>query len=249
MSFASDILVEVKQLHDAIQQDDRVITEQDLQSFPTIMQQWVKKIGLIGIPRIQKAYFKQEGLIRLKPNQKKWTPATAEQWVTTNPPAFLWKVRMFPVIGRDLYTNGKGQMKIKLASLIPVVNTSDNEKLNESTLQRFLLELPWYPTAVLSPYLHWEDRGDGQVKVTMDYLNVNGTATYHFSDQGDLLQVRAFRYKEADAQAQRLECIGVLKKQQEFAGICIPSEVDITWKLPEGDFTWYQVKVIEAQFS
>jgi hypothetical protein len=36
---------------------------------------------------------------------------------------------------------------------------------------------------------------------------------------------------------------------QEFQGIRIPTKASITWELPEGDFTWYQVAITEATYE
>lgn len=141
-----------------------IITEQMLDPLPVPVQKWLNHIGMVGKQKIHTAYFKQKGLMKLKPDQKNWTQAQAEQYVTVDQPGFLWKVNMdmFPairVVGKDSFMGGEAAMVIKLGSLIPVVNVANNDKVNQSTLQRYLLELPWYPSAALSPYITWEEIG------------------------------------------------------------------------------------------
>jgi hypothetical protein len=41
------------------------------------------------------------------------------------------------VVGRDKFEDGKGEMIIKLISLIPVANAKNEEKVNQVTLQRY----------------------------------------------------------------------------------------------------------------
>jgi hypothetical protein len=68
----------------------------------------------------------------------------AEQFFTVDTPGFIWLVRTamagMPVLGRDLFSDGQGSMEIRLAGLIPVVNVSNHERINESTIQRYLGE-------------------------------------------------------------------------------------------------------------
>lgn len=59
----------------------------------------------------------------MKPEQEKWMSATAIQYTTIETPAFIWAVdvKMNPflyAVGRDKFENGKGEMLIKLNSLI-----------------------------------------------------------------------------------------------------------------------------------
>ncbi len=54
-----------------------------------------------------------------------------------------------------MFKDGKGSMIIKVLSLINVVNDSNNEKINQGTLQRYLGEITWFPTAAVSPYIKW----------------------------------------------------------------------------------------------
>lgn len=231
-----------------------IITPKMIQPLPTPVQKWITNIGLVGKETIQTVYFQQKGTMKLKPEQKEWTEAIAEQYVTTDQPAFLWKVKMnmFPflqVYGRDLYRDGKSQMLIKIASLIPVVNVSNNEKVNQSTLQRYLLELPWYPSSALSPYIKWEYINEASAKATMTYKGVSGSATYHFTQNGDLEKISAFRYKDSDDNSVPIECIGEVIESSLIDGIKIPTKLNVSWMLESGKFTWYRLQISNVTFN
>lgn len=192
--------------------------------------------------------------MKLKPEQKGWYKAQAEQYVTPNEPAFLWRVnmKMAPLVnvaGRDLYINGKGEMVIKIASLLPVVNVHNNKKTNQSILQRFLLELPMYPTAALNPYITWEGIDEYTSKATLTYKGVSGSASFHFSEDGDLEKVSAFRFKENDEKAELVECIGELKETTQIDGMRIPTKMDISWMLGQGKFTWYKLEIFDVKIN
>lgn len=234
-------------------QDESIITEQMLDPVPSQVQTWLRNVGVVGKENIHTVYLKQKGIMKLKPDQKKWSKAEAEQYITTEQPAFLWKVDMgmLPLVnvsGRDLFKEGKGHMIMKVASLIPVAKVEDNNKVNESSLQRYLLELPWYPTAALSSYITWETIDEYTVKASMTYQGVSGSANFHFNQDGQLEQISAFRYKDSNSD-ERIECIGEIKGSKVIDGIKLPTKINITWMLEEGGFTWYKLEIYDVEFN
>ncbi|WP_147534280.1 DUF6920 family protein [Bacillus marasmi] len=233
---------------------NNIITEQMLDQLPIAVQKWLKYIGLVGKESIQTAYFKQKGQMKLKPNQKEWAEASVEQYVITGKPGFLWKVnmKMNPLIvisGRDKYQDGIAKMTIKLGSMIPVVNTVDDYKTNQSTMQRYLMELPWYPSAALNPYISWEEIDKNSAKATMTYKGITGSAIYHFNDFGKLLKVSALRYKDSNENSEPVECIGEVKAYSSIDGIEIPTKMNIIWVLDDGLFNWYKLEIINAKYN
>jgi hypothetical protein len=150
--------------------------------------------------------------------------------------------------GIDKFQNGQGAMKIKVGSLISVVNAENNEKTNQSTLQRYLMELVWYPSAALNPYITWEEVDQNKAKATMTYKGTSGSATFEFDNEGNLIKVIAFRYKDID-DVEPKECIGEAKEFGVIDEIKIPTKVDITWVLDDGLFTWYETEVVIVEYN
>ncbi len=233
---------------------EEIITEDMLGSLPRPVKRWINQIGMVGENKVHQVHLKQKGLMKLEPDQGKWSSAKAEQYVTTDKPGFIWKVNMkmasfFSVYGKDSYRNGEAEMLIKLAGLFPVVNVANNKKANQSTLQRYLIELPLYPSAVLSPYLKWEETGEQSAKVTMTYEGVKGSAIYHFDKQGDFEKVSAMRYKDVDENSELVECVGEAIEHTVIDGIKIPTKLNISWVLDEGIFTWYKIEIYDVKFN
>ena len=235
--------------------EKQVITEQIISSLPSSVQKWMNQIGIIGKEQIQIVYFKQRGQMKLKPEQIDWVSAEAEQYVTIDKPAFLWKVNvknmapLVAVVGRDKFQNGEAAMTIKIESLFPVVDIANNNKVNQSALQRYLLELPLYPFAAFNSYITWEKVDQNSAKATMSYKGVSGSATYYFSDSGELLKISAMRYKDANENAKHIECIGEIKSHSIINGIKLPTKIEITWVLENGPFTWYKLEIDEVTFE
>ncbi len=234
--------------------DDQVIRTEDLQHLPSPVKKWLKKVGITGKNKIEAVHLKQSGLMKLEADQKEWFKPEAKQYIAVNKPGFLWQVDlpMLPLIntkGKDLFYQGKASMNIKIASLLPVVNQEANDKINESALHRFLLELPWYPTAALNDYLDWQEIDSTTAKATIDYKGVKASADFIFDQEGNLIRTEAMRYRESDEKSERMKCTGELSGYQTVDGIKIPTEIDVNWYLPEGKFTWFKVKVDEIGFE
>lgn len=79
---------------------------------------------------------------------------------------------LVPVTGRDKFVDGKGQMTFELFSLINVANDT-GDKIDQGTLQRYLAEICWFPSAALSPYIKWDDIDSTSAKATLTYKNVS----------------------------------------------------------------------------
>lgn len=231
-----------------------VITEQMLEPLPLPVQKWLINSGMVGKERIDTVYLKQRGLMRLKPEQKEWIKAEAEQYIITAKPAFLWQVAMpimpcVNVVGRDLLMDGQAELLIRVASTVSVAKAANNEKTNISSLQRYLLELSWYPSAALSPYITWQPIDDQSAKATITHGGNSGSAIFQFNKAGELIQCSAYRYKDNDAVAQPKECIATIKENRVISGIKIPTKIDISWILDEGLFTWYKLEVINIEYN
>ena len=224
-----------------------------LNGFPQPVQLWLVNCGIIGKEKVYSVRLKQKGLMRTKPEQTKWIETNAEQYFITNSPAFIWKVKMnmmplVPVTGRDKFVAGKGQMTIKLFSLINVAN-DDGDKIDQGALQRYLAEICWFPSAALSPYIKWEAIDSTSAKATLTYKNMSGSVVFHFNEQGRLKSCTADRYKESGKNAALERWEVVITKYGVINGVKIPVNLEVTWKLKTGDFTWYKLDITEIDYN
>lgn len=232
--------------------DRSVITKPMLTGLPTPVQMWLENSGVVGKVRAHTVRLRQHGLMRASPDGM-WMPTEAEQYIDVDKPGFVWKaeVKLFPFLplaGLDQYINGKGNMRIKALSLIPIVNAS-NSKIDQGELLRYLSEMCWYPSAALSPFITWECFNATKAVAIITYKGVTASALFSFDDQYRLISVTAKRYKEADA-ASRLENWYIpLQDWKSMSGIRIPVKGDVIWKLDAGDFTYYQWEITDIDYN
>lgn len=229
-----------------------LITAADLQQLPSPVASWLKRSGVVGKPHVQQVWLSQQSVMRMSPEKERWSRAISEQLFDAEDPSFTWqvKMKMGPVSiirGKDVFENGKGSMHIRLFGLIPVVNES-GPRIDEGSIQRFLGEIAWFPHAALKPYITWEQIDTHSAKAVIESHGTRGEGTFYFNSEGDFTRFSALRYKGNDTDAQRKEWVIDATAYATFSGIRVPSELQATWKLEEGDWTWLKMEIEDVTY-
>lgn len=254
-SFNRDVKNDIEEMLASCSLDKKeILTENKISHLPLIVQKWLRNSGAVGKEMISTVRLKQNGHMKMKREQEKWYSSEAEQYFSVENPAFIWKVKvdMMPMVfftGRDKFLDGKGSMLIKVLSLINVVKSSDDEKINQGTLQRYLGEIVWFPTAAVSPHIKWENVDSLKAKATMNYKGTDGSALFYFNENGDFVKFSAMRYMGSGDKAVLKEWIITANEYQVFSRIKIPTKMEATWKLDTVDFTWYKLEVYDVEYN
>jgi hypothetical protein len=179
-------------------------------------------------------------------------PFESQTYYTTNPPALLWTVemRMFgvlPIVGRDRYNEGQGDIDMRALSLVPVAKKSGNG-LNQGALLRYLSEATWFPAAVLSPCITWQPRDANSAVATMAYRGEAASIVFEFDAQGQLIrEVAEARYNDARGRMERWSVpIGAYG---EFRGVRVPTEGSVVWNYDNADFEYMRWHVSEVEYD
>jgi hypothetical protein len=239
-------------LQRGLQAQPRVITEAQVLALPAVAQRYLNYAGAVGKEPIHTVRLTQHGAMRTQPNQK-WLPMVAEQYFTVAPPAFLWQatMRLFPFVwvsATDQFSEGHGNMRIKLLSVIPMGNARGPE-MNQGAMQRYLAEAIWFPTAWLSDAIVWQSIDTHSVKAIMHASHVTAPVMLHVNEQGQVTHVTADRYKEEHGHYLLAPWSGQCNEYQEVEGMCIPTRIEVTWHLASGDFTWFRCKITEIEYN
>ncbi len=252
-SFDKMVEKEVDELLNASHISKHTTSENDLLQLPEIVQKWLKTSGVIGKQELSSVRLQQKGEMRTQPSSN-WMPFEAIQYFNTKNPAFIWHTNvkampMISMVGRDKLWNGEGEMFIKLAGIIPVVNEGKNHKINSGTMLRFLSEMCWFPSAVLNDYIVWETIDETSAKATFTYNDQEVSGVFYFTPSGDVTAFEAERYygggKAAQLETWRIEMISY----KVFHGIKIPNKANVTWKLTAGDFHWLSLEITAIDYN
>lgn len=234
-------------------QNQEIVTQKALAGLPPIVQKWIINSGIIGKKPFSSVYLAQELQLRLKPEQTNWSKGKAEQYFTIYPPAFSWNIDtemngILSVVGRDKFEDGKGEMVIKLLSLIPVANAKNSEKVNQATLQRYLAEILWFPSASLTQYIKWTPIDEYSARATMEYKGTKGSGEFHFDKNGNFEKFVTMRYKDKNDK-KPTKWILTASKIAERSGVKIPVECEASWELESGKFTWLKLKITDIKYT
>jgi hypothetical protein len=232
-------------------QPDRITADQVL-SLPEPMQRYLRYAQVLDKASLRTVRLTQHGVMRTQPEQK-WLPFVAHQYFTTAPPAFLWHCMMRPVpfvwvSATDRFSRSRGDMRIKLLSIIPMGDARGPE-MDQSELQRYLAEMIWFPTAWLSSAIEWQAIDAHSVKATMRASGITAGVVLHVNEQGQVTHVTADRYKEEHGHYLLAPWSGQCDDYQEVEGMRIPTRIAITWHLASGEFTWFRCKITEIEYD
>jgi hypothetical protein len=146
-----------------------------------------------------------------------------------------------PIVGRDKYVAGAGQMLIKAAGLVTIVDAAD-AKIAHGALLRFLGELVWFPSAVLRPYVEWSEVDERSARATIRHAGHLASAVFEFDAQGRVAGMTAQRYLGAELTPWIVE----FSDWRVVRGVEIPVGGEVSWRLSSGDFTYYRWQILDV---
>jgi hypothetical protein len=248
--FDHQIKTEVNRLFsETLKAKPTIVTEAMLDGLPEPVKRYLRYTGVVGKSIPQTVRLKQRGKLRTNP-ARPWMNITAEEYYSINPPSFVWVASAnqsgIPILrGRDLYRAGKGNMNIKLGSVVDVVNAV-GEAIDQASMMRYLNEIIEFPAAFLCDNICFEAIDDHSAKVTLTDCGKTASATLFVDDEGKLTNFVAQRYYTAD----RLETWSTpITGYGEFEGLHLPIGGKAVWKLQAGDFEYVDVAIPDIQYD
>ncbi len=229
-----------------------LIKESDLANLPDPVKSYLIYAQIIGKRPISAVRLKQAGHFRTKQKQK-WMSLYGEEYYTTQPPAFLWygQVWPFPLVtisARDRYSEGEGNMLVKLWSLFKIADASGPEAA-QGELLRYLASSTMFPTFWLSENIKWQAVNDRSAKATIEHHGITASAVVHFNDKYQVTHLEAERYREINGQYSLDRWVAAMSEYEEREGLRIPMHGIATWRLSTGNFNYVRFSVTEIEFN
>ncbi len=225
------------------------VTEEALAGLPEPVGRWLRWSGVVGRKRPSTVRLRQSGELRL--GNSGWFPFVAEEYFRTDPPGFVWAVRMtmapgVTVIGRDRLAGGAGSIEMRLLGLVPVARDSGPE-IDRGALLRYLNEIMWFPAAAIGPHIAWEAVDGDSARATITHAGVSASATFRFDRDGRLTDMVAERY---DREAGRvLPWSTPISDYGEFGGVRIPVAGEAVYARGEGDIPYIRLRVTAVEYD
>ena len=149
---------------------------------------------------------------------------------------FCMKMRIMgiPIIGKDIYKDGKGYMKGKIMSLFTIFNESGRE-FDIGELVTLLNELIFLPSAYLDNRITWTPIDNNSAKATLKDYNNEVSAVFNFNDLGQITSFETMdRFAESEDENskekyQRTKWSTPFRNYKKINGINVPTEGDAIW--------------------
>ncbi|MDZ7370699.1 MAG: hypothetical protein ONB12_05985 [candidate division KSB1 bacterium] len=228
-----------------------LLTEEEAAGLPKPVRKYLHYVGVFGREKV--TYFKAVFEGQLRQEKGDWFEIRSEQYnFFTDEPSRLFFIKAvmkgLPVQGYHAYRNGEATMRIKLFSLIPIIDAA-GEEMNVSETVTLLNDLCLMaPATLIDPRFRWEEIDDRTAKV---YLSINGmtvSALLMFDDNGRLLNfVSEDRYALSGKTFRRLRWSTPISEYVELNGLRLPGKAEMIYAYPEGDFAYgrFSLKSIE----
>ena len=233
----------------------RVVTEDDLDGLPTPVRTYFDTVLQEGQPFIDSVRLEQTGKLRPGDAASPWKPFTATQYVTVDPPGFLWdaSVSLAPLVSvrvRDRFHDWTGAASVSLFGVVPLERDDSSPELEEAALMRYLAEAVWYPTALLpTAGVEWESIDERTAKATIENGAVSASLTFSFTDNGEVARVHADRYRRVDDGYESTPWSGYWRNYETRNGVRVPTAGEVVWHLPDSDMHAWQGQITALQYN
>jgi hypothetical protein len=205
--------------------------------------------------RITRAHIEWSGTMLLERDGRPMR-FQAHQHVTTLPPGFIWDATMRVLPGihikvRDTYEAGRGATRARLAGIVPIVNQPGTPETAESSLQRFLGEAIWFPTALLpGANLTWRQLSADRATATIIDLGNRASIDFCFGARGEIIGCSALRYRDVGGGHSILTPWRTRTWDYEpVDGIQVPRSGEAAWILPDGPLTYWRGTVDHLSYE
>jgi hypothetical protein len=233
--------------------NDELLTESDIAHLPAPIQKYIRYTGSIGKPKVKnfKAVF--TGGIRSKPTDE-YMSFTSTQYNFFDSPSRIFyigaKKMGMPVIGLHIYEKEKAVFQIKLLGLFTFVDAKGNKMDQGETVTVFNDMCFMAPATLIDKRIVWESIDDLNVKAVFINGKIRISATLYFNDKGELINfISNDRYDTDGKTYNNYPWLTPVKAYKNVAGYRLPSEAELIYIRPDGEFTYGRFLLKDIQYN
>ena len=231
-------------------------SQHELTGLPAPVQTYFRAALRDRQPLVSAVRLELLGTINMSATGEKWKRFTSTQRVIARRPGFDWEGRIQMIPGltarvHDAYIAGEGVLQATLFGLVPLANLRGTPEIAHGELIRFLAEAAWYPTALLpSQGVQWNAVDDFSAKATLKDGETAVTLLFRFDQSGLIQSIRA------DARGRTVAGVAIptpweaqWSNYQLRDGMCIPTEGEVAWLLPEGPRPYFRGRITSLSYE
>ena len=214
----------------------------ELDSLPAPVQRYFRTALTQGQPMIQRVRLEEEGIFLTRPENDRWGRFSATHDIVAMPAGFLWDARIsmgpgITVRVRDTFVNGTGSMFGSVHGMFRVMSMDGTPEMAVASLQRYLAEAVWIPTALLPVYgVVWTPLDSSSARASLTTESVTAALDFHFDARTGLVS-RVFAESRGRAVGGSIVPTPWQGRWTEWSqrnGMRVPTAGEVEWVLPEG---------------
>jgi hypothetical protein len=203
----------------------RIYQESQLVGLPAPVQRYFRHVLREGQPYLRGLRLRHTGQFKTD-LKKEWLAIEGEQYITTDPPGFIWQGTTRWFTARDEFVAGRGSLTVRLLGALPVVH-GRGPHFDQGELLRWLFESTWLPTALLpSEQLAWTAINDRSAQLTFTHQGQSVSCLARFNEQDELEECEALRYLD---EATQRPWVGRFAHYRRWRGVFIPTVGEASW--------------------
>jgi hypothetical protein len=209
---------------------DARITDADLAPLPAPAQRWLRRVGVVGSPRVHDFVVDMDADLWRTANGPPMRTHVEQRSFVSRPARFFFlSTRMFglPVRGLHDYHGTEASMRIRAAGLFTVVNESGPDFHRAETVTVLNDLCIFAPAALLDPRVQWTPRDASSVGLTFTNGAVQVRAVLVFNADGDLVDFSSDDRHALATDGYRWTT--PLRAHRDIGGLRLPAEGDAIW--------------------
>lgn len=202
-----------------------IYRETQLADLPAPVQRYFRHVLRDGQPYLRSVRLRHTGQFKTSLDGD-WGAISGQEYITADPPAFIWQGTTALFTARDEYVAGRGQLLVRLFGLAPVMY-GRGPRYDQAELMRWLGEIAWLPTALLpSERVSWTAQDEHSATLTFTYQGQVISCLVRFNEHNELAQCGAERYQSDTAV---LPWVGHFSEYQTLRGVRVPTVAEASW--------------------
>jgi hypothetical protein len=232
-----------------------LLVEADLLRLPEAVQRYLRISGTLGQPRVRNFRARFHGRIRSGPKAH-WMAFSGKQHSVYDPPArfFLMKASMFglPFDVFHRFVGDSATMRVKLASLLTVVDAKGPEMDKAETVTLFNDMCIFAPATLIDPDIHWQVLDADRVAAEFTHGLHTIRAVLSFNERGELADFVSDDRALVSAGGDRftkMRWSTPLADYRAFGAHRLMSRGEGIWHAPQGAYAYLQLALDAIDYN
>ena len=232
-----------------------LLTEADLVHLPAMVQRYIRRSGAVGLPKVQNFSARYHGQIRSGPDSS-WMSFTGRQHNAYDRPSRLFLMDAsksgVPFQAFHRFVGPSATMRVKVASLVTLVNAAGPEMDEAETVTLFNDLCVLAPGALIAGSIRWREIDDKSVEASFTNAGRTIHAILSFNELGELINFVADGRGASSSDGRSFTKMGwstPLTAYRSFGAHRLMGSGEGIWHAPAGNYSYLRFVLDSIEYN